>query len=71
MHMDGENVTPLGCMIHHSQQHSNECYIMDRAIALKQMFGCKFLYLDGPELYTGGKYSTCMFLVCQDIMIHP
>ncbi|KAL3151167.1 hypothetical protein ABBQ38_013029 [Trebouxia sp. C0009 RCD-2024] len=32
------------------------------AIALKQMFGCKFLYLDGPELYTGGKYSTCIFL---------
>ncbi|KAL0044907.1 hypothetical protein WJX82_001789 [Trebouxia sp. C0006] len=32
------------------------------AIALKQMFRCKFLYLEGPELYTGGKYSTCIFL---------
>ena len=34
-----------------------------RSIALKQMFQAKFLFLDGPDLYTGGKYSTCIFLV--------
>lgn len=27
------------------------------------MFQVKFLFLDGPDLYTGGKYSTCIFLV--------
>lgn len=56
----------LACMASHNWQHSNQWDYTDRAIALKQMFGCKFLYLDGPELYTGGKYSTCIFLVCQD-----
>lgn len=52
------------------REQYSECDVTrGRAIALKQMFAVKFLYLDGPELYTGGKYSTCIFLVWQDLMI--
>ena len=34
-----------------------------RAIALRDMFRVKFLYLRGPKVFAGGRDSTCLFLV--------
>lgn len=61
------NPRSVCCCVSACQLHYAAC----RGIALKQMFQCKFLYLNGPELYTGGKYSTCIFLVCCASFSHP
>ena len=37
--------------------------LLCRAIALRDMFRVKFLYLHGPKVFAGGKDSTCLFLV--------